>query len=53
MRVWLTSAAPGTRICYRGHVQNIGWQGEVCNGATAGTEGQNLRLEAFQIRVLP
>lgn len=38
-------------ICYSAHVQNIGWQNFVCDGATAGTTGLSLRLEALQIRV--
>jgi len=36
-------------ISYKAHVQNIGWQGEVSNGAMAGTTGQDLRVEAIQI----
>lgn len=40
--------------CFRGHVQNIGWQEWDCdNGpdgaADAGTTGRDLRLEALQI----
>ena len=37
-------------ICYRAHVQNIGWQDWVCNGSIAGTVGQALRLEALDLR---
>jgi uncharacterized protein YjdB len=36
-------------VCYRAHVQNIGWQGWACNGEIAGTTGQSLRLEALDI----
>lgn len=32
------------------HVENVGWQGEVYDGATAGSEGQSQRLEALQVR---
>ena len=31
------------------HVQNIGWQGEVNAGATIGTTGQGLRVEAMKL----
>lgn len=36
-------------ICYQAHVQTIGWQATTCNGSTAGTTGQGLRLEAVRI----
>lgn len=36
-------------IEYQAHVQNVGWMNEVKNGATAGTTGKGLRLEAFAI----
>jgi len=39
----------GRSICYAAHVQNIGWQGWVCDGAVAGTTGQSLRMEALAI----
>jgi uncharacterized protein YjdB len=45
-----TAAGPRSSVCYRAHVQNIGWQNWVCNGDIAGTVGQALRLEALQIR---
>ena len=38
-------------VAYRAHVQNVGWQGTKTNGATAGTSGQSLRVEALQIDV--
>jgi len=34
---------------YSAHVQNIGWQNEVNEGVTAGTEGKSLRVEAIKI----
>ena len=45
------SAGSGVSVNYATHVQNIGWQDYVYNGATAGTEGQSLRLEAMAINV--
>jgi uncharacterized protein YjdB len=36
-------------IIYKAHVQSVGWQNAVKNGASAGTEGKNLRMEAIQI----
>lgn len=36
-------------VSYTTHVQNIGWQGEVKDGATAGTSGQSLRLEGLKV----
>lgn len=38
-----------TSIKYKTHVQNIGWQGYVKNGATSGTTGKSLRLEGINI----
>lgn len=38
-------------VIYTTHVQNIGWQPEVVNGAMAGTSGKGLRLEGIKIRV--
>ena len=38
-------------IEYSTHVQNIGWQKFVKNGAMSGTTGQSLRLEAIKIRL--
>ena len=51
------SAAPGStanayseaKLSYSTHVQNIGWQNAVVDGATAGTTGQSKRLEAIKI----
>ena len=39
-------------VFYKTHVQDIGWQNHVTNGAISGTEGQGKRLEAIQIRTL-
>ncbi|MBQ9621206.1 MAG: N-acetylmuramoyl-L-alanine amidase [Atopobiaceae bacterium] len=36
-------------VKYRVHVQNVGWQEWVGNGEMAGTEGQSLQVEAFQM----
>lgn len=33
---------------YTGHVQSVGWQGMVGDGAVAGTTGKGLRLEAIR-----
>ena len=41
--------AQSPHICYRAHVQNIGWQSEVCDGRVAGTTGRSLRMEAIRI----
>ncbi len=37
------------KIGYKTHVQNIGWQEWVYDGATAGTTGKGLQLEAIRI----
>ena len=39
-------------ISYTTHVQNIGWQSYVKNGAMAGTSGKALRLEGIKIKLL-
>lgn len=36
-------------ITYSAHVQNVGWQKSVADGATAGTTGRNLSIEAVKI----
>ena len=36
---------------YRTHVQNVGWQAYVSNGAMSGTEGQGLRLEGIEVKL--
>lgn len=38
-------------VLYRTHVQDVGWQAYVSNGAMSGTSGQSKRLEAIQIKL--
>lgn len=38
-------------VSYRSHVQSIGWQGYAKDGATAGTIGKSLRLEAVNVKL--
>jgi|GEM_PF-5387018 len=38
-------------VRYSAHVQNIGWQKEVKDGALAGTSGRSLRMEALKVSV--
>ena len=38
-------------VNYSTHVQNIGWQATIRNGAMAGTTGRSLRLEGIRIDV--
>ena len=38
-------------VLYRTHVESIGWQSYVRNGAMAGTSGQGLRLEAIDMKL--
>ena len=42
---------PKPSVVYNAHVQNIGWQSEVADGADAGTTGKSLRMEAVKIRL--
>gem|GEM_PF-1036831 len=46
-------AAPTTDVgvTYVGHVQNVGWQPWVSNGAEAGTDGKGLRVEALKVNL--
>ncbi len=37
------------QVSYTTHVQDIGWQSEVADGAMAGTSGQSKRLEGIKI----
>ncbi len=37
---------------YRTHIQTIGWQSWVSNGATSGTEGQSKRLEGINLHLV-
>ena len=47
-----TNPNPDTHtVSYRTHVQDVGWQGYVSNGAASGTSGQSKRLEAINIRL--
>ena len=39
------------RVSYRTHVQDVGWQDYVFNGAASGTSGQSKRLEAIDIKL--
>ncbi|MFF2193244.1 polysaccharide deacetylase [Streptomyces sp. NPDC058157] len=42
--------APAARVvCYAAHVQDVGWQAAVCDGAVAGTTGQSRRMEALTV----
>jgi hypothetical protein len=36
-------------VCYRAHLQGIGWQPAVCNAEGAGTAGESGRLKAIQV----
>ncbi|MDJ0840306.1 MAG: hypothetical protein QNK37_27600 [Acidobacteriota bacterium] len=40
------------KVQYCAHVQDIGWQGWVEDGAVAGTTGRSLRMEAIKIRLI-
>jgi uncharacterized protein YjdB len=46
------AALPGVSVCYSAHVQNLGWQPEVCNDQVAGTTGMSLRMEAVTIHLV-
>ena len=39
-------------IYYRVHTQTYGWLGWTKNGASAGTNGYNKRIEGIQIRLV-
>ncbi len=39
-------------VTYSSHVQNIGWQSYVYDGATSGTSGKSLRLEAMKLALV-
>jgi hypothetical protein len=47
----LAARSPGRHICYRAYVVGVGWQLPVCDGAVAGTTGQNRGIEALDIAV--
>ncbi|MBN1775373.1 MAG: hypothetical protein JW817_02790, partial [Clostridiales bacterium] len=42
---------PANTVNYKTHVQDIGWQDYVRNGAISGTSGQSKRLEGIQIKL--
>ncbi|MGW7030726.1 hypothetical protein ACWGFX_26630 [Streptomyces xanthophaeus] len=43
--------AAGTQICYKAHVQNVGWEEPLaCDGQQAGTTGQARHIEALAIQ---
>ncbi len=54
-----SASAPGSttrpyvtrQVCYRTHVQSLGWQEWVYDGALSGTNGQSKRLEAINIKL--
>lgn len=50
-QVTVTQADKKANVQYTTHVQNVGWQNYVSNGATAGTEHRHLRLEGIKIKL--
>ncbi|HEX7597104.1 MAG TPA: Ig domain-containing protein, partial [Polyangia bacterium] len=44
-----TSGTPPMGVVYEADVQNLQWMPWMRNGATSGTTGQSLRLEAFKV----
>lgn len=40
-----------SKISYSTHIQNLGWQEYVSDGAMSGTKGKNLRLEGIKIHL--
>ena len=57
-RIRLQDAANGEAIHtdvlgveYSGHIQNVGWESWVSNGAAAGRPGKGLRIEALKLRL--
>lgn len=47
----VSAAAPVVSVMYRTHVQDVGWQAFVSDGAMSGTSGQSKRLEGIEISV--
>ncbi|MGL4663241.1 MAG: glycerophosphodiester phosphodiesterase family protein [Culicoidibacterales bacterium] len=47
----VASAGQSPTVNYSAHVQNIGWQAYVSDGALAGTSGQSLRVESFRMNL--
>lgn len=44
-----TAFVGAASVSYKAHVQDIGWQNPVSDGASAGTEGKSLRVEALTV----
>jgi hypothetical protein len=49
--VSFTIKAKTPTVSYQTHVQKIGWQKAVTNGALGGTTGKKLRVEAFKVKL--
>ena len=47
----LTGEVDSPTVLYKSHVQSVGWQNYVIDGATSGTSGQSLRVEAMRIKL--
>ncbi len=47
----VAARSEGRHVCYRAYVADQGWQDPVCDGAEAGTVGQNLPIKALNIAV--
>ena len=47
----ITPIGDTKKILYTTHVQNVGWQDYVADGAMAGTSGRSLRLEGIKIKL--
>lgn len=47
----VSATAQAVSVSYQTHVQDIGWQGFVSDGAISGTSGQSKRLEGIEISV--
>lgn len=49
--IMLLDSGPSLSVNYRTHVQYVGWQNYVKDGAMSGTSGQALRLEGINIQL--
>ena len=49
--VKLTMTVVKTSVVYQSHIQNIGWQKTVTDGAMSGTQGKALRLEGVKVNL--
>ncbi|GHU37237.1 hypothetical protein FACS1894192_05680 [Bacilli bacterium] len=47
----LTMTVVKTSVVYQSHIQNIGWQKTVTDGALSGTQGKALRLEGVKVKL--